>query len=167
MCFWGTPMIQRSMGSGAEPKPSGPLISVSLILMIPPRLRSRGLCQPPSFPYLHQALPLDTATDRCPVLPGQRPGIPQVATFDRTYAWQGIEGPNPEALMIEDLRVERRLLGAASIGPIDMGRQAMSVARVGLPHVWPTSARIGSPLTCSGICERAAALRRSGSPSGW
>jgi len=37
-------------------------------------------------------------------------------------------------LKIDDLRDERRLLGAASVGPIDMGTQVMSVARVGPPH---------------------------------
>jgi len=72
--------------SGAEPKPSGPLISLSLMLVIPPRLRSRGLCQPSFLPYLHQAFRLDTESDWRPVVPGQTPGIQQVEVFDRTYA---------------------------------------------------------------------------------
>jgi hypothetical protein len=79
-------MLGNMLPSGAEPKPSGPLISLSLMLMIPPRLRSRGLCLPSFLPYLHQAFRLDTASDRRPVVPRQMPGIPQVATFDRTYA---------------------------------------------------------------------------------
>jgi hypothetical protein len=36
---------------------------------------------------------------------------------------------------IDDLRDERRLLGAASVSPIDMGTQAMSVARVGQSYL--------------------------------
>jgi hypothetical protein len=53
-------------------------------------------------------------------------------------------------LKIHDLRDERRLLGAASVGPIDMGTQAMSVARVGPPH----SARIGTPPICGGHIDQ-------------
>src|SRR5262249_8452123 len=79
-------MLRNMLPNGAEPKPSGPLVSLSLRLMIPPRLRSRGLCQPSSLPYLYQAFRLDTASDRHPVVTRQTPGIPQVATFDRTYA---------------------------------------------------------------------------------
>jgi hypothetical protein len=41
------------------------------LLMIPLRLRSRGLCQPSSLPHLHQAFRLDTASDRRPVVPRQ------------------------------------------------------------------------------------------------
>src|SRR5262249_2400694 len=91
-------MLRNMLPNGAEPKPSGPLISLSLMLMVPPRLRSRGLCQPSSLPYLHQAFRLDTASDRRPVVPGQTPGIQQVEIVDRTYAGQGIAGPNPEGL---------------------------------------------------------------------
>src|SRR5262249_17260707 len=40
-----------------------------------------------------------------------------------------------KASAIDYLRNERRLLGAASVGPIDMGTQVMSVARVGPPHL--------------------------------
>src|SRR5262249_12845831 len=115
-------MLRNMLPNGAEPKPSGPLSRLSRMLMIPPRLRSRGLCLASFLPYLHQAFRLDTASDRRPVVPRQTPGIPQVATFDRTYARQGIAGPNPEALKIDDLRDEKRLLGAASVGPIDTGR---------------------------------------------
>jgi len=39
-----------------------------------------------------------------------------------------------KALAIDYLGNEMRMLGAASVGPIDMGTQVMSVARVGLPH---------------------------------
>src|SRR5262249_29081281 len=39
-----------------------------------------------------------------------------------------------KALAIDYLRNEMRMLGAASVGPIDMGTQVMSVARVGLLH---------------------------------
>jgi hypothetical protein len=35
----------------------------------------------------------------------------------------------PEALAIDDLRDERRLFGAVSVGPYDMDTQVMSVAR--------------------------------------
>jgi hypothetical protein len=37
-------------------------------------------------------------------------------------------------LKIDELEDARRLLGSASVGPIDMATQAMSVARVGPPH---------------------------------
>jgi hypothetical protein len=37
-----------------------------------------------------------------------------------------------KALAIDYLRNETRMLGAASVGPIDMGTQVISVARVGL-----------------------------------
>src|SRR5215831_6647994 len=87
-------MLRNMLPNGAAPKPSGPLSSLSLMLMIPPRLRSRGLSQPSSLPYLHQAFGLDTASDRRPVVAGQTPGNQQVEIFDRTYAWQGIAGPN-------------------------------------------------------------------------
>src|SRR5262245_10117390 len=113
-------MFRNMLPNGAAPKPSGPPSSLSLMLMIPPRLWSRGLGEPSSLPYLRQAFRLDTASDRRPVVPRQTPGIPQGATFDRTFAWKGIAGPNPEALKIIDLRDERPLLGAASVGPIDM-----------------------------------------------
>jgi hypothetical protein len=40
-----------------------------------------------------------------------------------------------KALAVVDyLRNEMRMLGAASVGPIDMGTQVMSVVRVGPPH---------------------------------
>jgi hypothetical protein len=39
-----------------------------------------------------------------------------------------------KALAIDYLRNEMRMLGAAKVGPIDMGMQVMSAARVGLPH---------------------------------
>jgi hypothetical protein len=79
-------MLRTMLPNGAELKPGGPLICLSLMLMIPPRLRSRGLCLGSFLPYLHQAFRLDTASDRRPVVPRQTPGTPQVATFDRTYA---------------------------------------------------------------------------------
>jgi hypothetical protein len=39
-----------------------------------------------------------------------------------------------KALAIDYLRNEMRMLGAASVGPVDMGTQVMSVARVGQSH---------------------------------
>jgi hypothetical protein len=39
-----------------------------------------------------------------------------------------------QALAIDYLRNVMQMLGAASIGPIDMGTQMKSVARVSLPH---------------------------------
>src|SRR6516165_4654453 len=71
-------MLRNMLPNGAAPKPSGPLISLSLMLMIPPRVLLRGLSQPSSLPRLHQAFRLDTASDRRPVVLGQTPGIPQV-----------------------------------------------------------------------------------------
>jgi hypothetical protein len=41
------PSTSNTLPSGAEPKPSGPLIRLSLMLMIPRRLRSRGLASRP------------------------------------------------------------------------------------------------------------------------
>src|SRR5260370_40004283 len=75
-------MLRNMLPSGAEPKPSGPLISLSLMLMISPRVRSRGLSQRSSLPHLCQAFRLDTIFDRRPVVPGQTPGLQQVETFD-------------------------------------------------------------------------------------
>ena len=86
MAVSSTRMLRNMLPGGAEPKPSVPLISLSLMLMISPRLRSRGLCLPSFFPYLYQAFRLDTASERRPVVPGQTPGIQQVEIVDRTYA---------------------------------------------------------------------------------
>jgi hypothetical protein len=84
-------------------------------------------------PHLFQAFRLDTASDLRQVVEGQSTGIPQMETLpDLRVA--GIAGLNPEALKIDDLRDERRMLAAASVGPIDMGTQVMSVARVGPTH---------------------------------
>ena len=44
------------------------------MLMIPPRVRSRGLGQPSSLPHLNQAFRLDTTFDRRPVVPGRIAG---------------------------------------------------------------------------------------------
>jgi hypothetical protein len=60
-------------------------------------------------------------------------------------------------LKIDDLRDERRLLGAASVSPIDNGAQVMSVARVGPPH----SARIATPPICGGPIARELSARRA------
>src|SRR5262245_40286391 len=73
-------MLRNMLPNGAEPKPSGPLISLSLMLMISPRVRSRDLGQPPSLPHPYQAFRLDTPSVRRPVVPGQTVGIPQVET---------------------------------------------------------------------------------------
>jgi hypothetical protein len=40
------------------------------------------------------------------------------------------------ALAIDYLRNEMQMLSAASVGPIDMGRQVKSVARVGPKREW-------------------------------
>jgi hypothetical protein len=40
-------------------------------------------------------------------------------------------------LKIDDLRNEMRMLGAGSVGPIDMGTEVMSVASVGPPDCPP------------------------------
>src|SRR5262245_57017990 len=108
--------------NGAAPKPSGPLISLSLMLMIPPRLRSRGLCQPSSLPYLHQAFRLDTASDRRPVVPGQTPGISKWKYLTGLTRDKALRVRIPKALAINYLRNEMRMLRAASVGPIAVGR---------------------------------------------
>src|SRR5262245_7054501 len=124
-------MLRNMLPNGAAPKPSGPLISLSLMLMIPPRVRSRGLCQPSSLPHLYQAFRLDTTFDRRPVVPGQTPGIQQVKHLTGLTRDKALRVRIQKALAIDYLRNEMRMLGAASVGPIDMGRQVTSVARVG------------------------------------
>jgi serine/threonine protein kinase len=59
----------------------------------------------------------------------------------------------------------RRLeVGRGSRGRESSDRQRKAQLRAPVGH---TSARMALPPICFGICERAAALRRSGSPSGW
>src|SRR5262245_34810972 len=72
-------MLRNMLPRGAAPKPSGPLIILSLMLMIPPRFGSRGPCQPSSLPYCHQALRLDTASDRHVILDLAHPLVLQEA----------------------------------------------------------------------------------------
>ena len=115
--------------SGAEPKPSGPLISLSLMLMIPPRLRSHGSCQPSSLPHLCQAFRLDTYSTGVRSCQAKRLGFSKWKYLTRLTHDKALRVRIQKALAIDYLKNEMQMLGAASVGPIDMGTCEPTVDR--------------------------------------
>jgi hypothetical protein len=129
--------------------PSGPLTSLSLMLMILPRLLPAFASRPLSLTFTKRFgwTPHPTAVRSCHA---KRPGFRKWQNLTALTRDKALRVRIQKALAIDYLRNDLRMLGARSVGPIDMCGHVMSVARVGPP----VSARKATARILSGHIDR-------------